>query len=125
MSKYEFCKKAFIWAAVLSAIGFIIVGIVSPIEPGMSVFGHVMKCIFGWAWWTIIVETILYSGSQFFYWWMDAHKEKYGKGWFWKGIKEDIQNLKTDVDWKKVVVTCLIFIICFLSVAGLLEFIFP
>ena len=49
MNKYQFMKGAFIWTAVLSAIAFILVGIFCPIEPGMTVFGHIMKCVFGWA----------------------------------------------------------------------------
>jgi len=45
MDKVKFMKRAFLLTAVLSAVVFTIVGIVSPIEPGMSVFGHVMKCV--------------------------------------------------------------------------------
>lgn len=125
MSKYNFMKRAFLWTAILSAVAFVLVGIFSPIEAGMSIFGHVLKCIFGWAWVTVILETIVYSGGQFFYWWMDDHKDKYGKGWFWKGIKEDIQNLKTDVDWRKVAVTYIVFAVVFFSVVGILELLVP
>ena len=125
MSKYDFMQRLFILFAILTTVVFVAVGIFSPIEPGMTVFGHVMKTVVGWAWVTAIGETLVYGGGQLLYWWQEAHKEKYGKGWFWKGIKEDLHNLKTDVNWKKVFVFVVIFLAAFFSAVGILELIFP
>ena len=109
MDKYTFMKRAFIGTAVLSAIAFVLVGIFCPIEPGMTVFGHIMKCVFGWAFVTVILETMMYSAGQIAFFWYRDYKEKYGKGWFWKGLKEDLQYLKNNVPWLKVLLTFIIF----------------
>ena len=68
-----------------------------------------------------ILETFWYTLGQFSFHWSEDYKEKYGKGWFWKGIKEDIKNLITEVNWWKVI---LIYVI-FFGVFGLLIWILP
>lgn len=128
MDKVKFMKRAFLLVAILCAIAFAIVGVVSPIEPGMSVFGHVMKCIFVWAGVTVILETMMYTIGQIVYHWMDDYKDKYGKRWFVEGIKDDFRYLKEVVTWKKVLKTIGIYIVFFavcLVVFALLELIFP
>ena len=128
MNKYTFMKWAFALTAILSAIVFTIVGIVSPIEPGMSVFGHVLKTIFVWAWVTAILETMMYTLGQIAYHWMDDYKDKYGKRWFIEGIKDDFRYIKEVVTWKKVLKTIGIYIAFFavcLGVFALLELLVP
>ena len=49
------------------------------------------------------------------------YKEKYGKGWFWKGIKEDLKNLKEGVNWWKVIIIYVVFF----AVAGLIVWLLP
>ena len=121
-------KWAFIGTAILSAIAFVLVGIFAPIEAGMSLFGHIMKCIFGWAFVTIILETFMYTLGQLAYHWVDDYKKKYGKGWFWKGLKEDLAYLMDNITWKKtfkVLMTFVIFFACAGVVIFLLELLVP
>ena len=128
MDKLKFMKWAFIGTAVLSAIAFVLVGIFAPIEAGMSLFGHIMKCIFGWAFVTVILETFMYTLGQLAYHWADDYKKKYGKGWFWKGLKEDLAYLGDNITWKKtfkVLMTFVIFFACAGVVIFLLELLVP
>ena len=119
--KLAFMKKAFLWTAIVSAIAFVFIGIFSPIEAGMSVFGHIMKCVFMWAWVTVGLEAMMYTLGQFAYHWADDYKEKYGKGWFWKGLKEDWNNLKESFTWKKTFKVIITFVLFFMA-CGLLFF---
>ena len=128
MDKLKFMKWAFIGTAILSAIAFVLVGIFAPIEAGMSLFGHIMKCIFGWAFVTVILETFMYTLGQLAYHWADDYKKKYGKGWFWKGLKEDLAYLRDNITWKKtfkVLMTFVIFFACAGVVIFLLELLVP
>lgn len=128
MDKLKFMKWAFIGTAILSAIAFVLVGIFAPIEAGMSLFGHIMKCIFGWAFVTVILETFMYTLGQLAYHWADDYKKKYGKGWFWKGLKEDLAYLGDNITWKKtfkVLMTFVIFFACAGVVIFLLELLVP
>ena len=113
MDKYTFMKRAFIGTAVLSAIAFVLVGIFSNIEPGMTVFGHIMKCVAGWFLVTVILETMMYTLGQIAFHWADDYKDKYGKGWFWKGLKEDWNYIKEQITMRKVLKVLLTFIIFF------------
>ena len=119
MDKLKFMKWAFIGTAILSAIAFILVGIFAPVEAGMSLFGHIMKCVFGWVFVTVILETFMYTLGQLAFHWADDYKEKYGKGWFWKGLKEDLAYLKEQITMKKVLKVVLIYI-AFFAACGLL-----
>ncbi len=128
MDKLKFMKWAFIGTAIMSAIAFVLVGIFAPIEAGMSLFGHIMKCIFGWAFVTVILETFMYTLGQLAYHWADDYKKKYGKGWFWKGLKEDLAYLGDNITWKKtfkVLMTFVIFFACAGVVIFLLELLVP
>ena len=102
MNKLKFMKWAFALTAILSAVVFTFVGIFSPIEPDMSVFGHVMKTIFGWIWVTAILEVFAFSLGQIVYHWIDDNKDRYGDKWFIEGIKDDFRYIKEQVTWKKV-----------------------
>lgn len=126
--KLTFMKRAAIWTAVLSAIAFVFVGIFSPIEQGMSVFGHIMKCVFGWAWVTVILETFMYTLGQIAYHWKKDYHDKYGEHWFKEGVKEDWEYIKSQVTWKKFFKVLLWFVGFFLAcglIFFLLELIFP
>ena len=128
MDKYKFMKWAFALTAIVSAIVFVFVGIYSPIEPGMSVFGHVLKTIFGWAWVTAILETFTYTLGQIAYHWTKDYKDKYGKRWFIEGIKEDFRYIREVVTWKKVFKVIGIYVAFFavcLGIFALLELLVP
>lgn len=113
MDKLKFMKRAFALTAILSAIAFVFIGIYSPIEAGMSVFGHVLKTIFMWAFVTVILETFMYVLGQVAYHWKDDYKEKYGDRWFIEGIKDDFRYIKEVVTWKKVLKTIGIYVAFF------------
>ena len=68
-----------------------------------------------------ILETFWYTLGQVMYHWMDDYKDKYGKGWFWKGIKEDLKYIKDNWNWKKFWKVILTYVI-FFGVFGLLIF---
>lgn len=119
--KLTFMKKWAVWTAVLSAIAFVFVGIFSPIEAGMSLFGHILKVIFGWAWVTVILETFVYTIGQVAWHWKDDYKTKYGDKWFKEGIKEDWAYIKENVTWKKTLKILGIFVAFFLA-CGLIFF---
>ena len=93
MNMLTFMKKAALWTAIVSAIAFVFVGIFSPIEPGMRVFGHIMKCVFGWAWVTVILETMMYTIGQIAFHWMKDYRKKYGKNYRIGNGKKDNKNV--------------------------------
>ena len=117
--KLTFMKKWAVWTAVLSAIAFVFVGIFSPIEAGMSLFGHILKVIFGWAWVTVILETFVYTIGQVAWHWKDDYRTKYGDKWFTEGIKEDFRYFKENVTWKKVLKTIGIYVLFFAVCLGI------
>ena len=126
--KIKFICWVFALTAIASAIVFIIVGAKSPIEAGMSVFGHWLKTFFMWVWVTAIVETMMYTVGQIAFHWADDYKDKYGKGWFWKGIKDDFRYMREQFTWKKffkyVGIYILFFAVCLL-IFGVLEYLVP
>jgi hypothetical protein len=71
-----------------------------------------------------ILETFWYTLGQVSYHWKEDYKKKYGKGWFWKGLKEDIQYLWSQMTWKKVGKVLLYYVI-FFGLAGLLIWVLP
>ena len=128
VDKFTFMKRAAIGTAVLCAIAFVLVGIFCPIEPGMSVFGHIMKCVFGWAWVTVILETMMYTAGQIAYHWTKDNKDKYGEHWFKEGVKDDLKYFKSLMT-KNNIRKVLCWVFGFLLAAGalifILELIFP
>ena len=127
MDKLTFMKRAFLWTAIISAVVFTIVGILSPNLEG-SVAGHIGKTVVMWMWVTVILLCLVYTLGQVAYDWSHGYKEKYGKGWFLAGIREDIQWIRENVTWKgvlKVIGTYLLFAAIFGVVILGLEAIFP
>ena len=119
MDKLKFMTRAFALVAILCAIAFAIVGVVSPIEPGMSVFGHVMKCVVAWMGVTVILWVFTYTIGQIIYHSIDDCKQRYGDKWFVEGIKSDWAYIKEQVTWKKFL-KGLGFVIAFFAAALLL-----
>ena len=81
-----------------------------------------------WMWVTVILLCLVYTLGQVAYDWSHGYKEKYGKGWFLAGIREDIQWIRENVTWKgvlKVIGTYLLFAAIFGVVILGLEAIFP
>lgn len=126
--KLNFMKWAFALTAIVSIIVFAVIGAKAPVEAGMSMFGHWLKVFFGWVWVTIILETFAYTLGQFFYHWSKDYQDKYGKGWFIAGIKEDFAYIKEKVTWKKVLKTVGIYVgffaVCLIIFAAL-EYLVP
>lgn len=122
----QFMKRAAIWTAILSAIAFVIVGICSPVEEGMSVFGHALKTFFGWCLVTAILEVIMYSFGQFLYFWIKEKKENFpnSRWWFFNGIWEDFGRIKGQITWKRVGFVVAFFAIV-LAVFYILELLVP
>lgn len=71
-----------------------------------------------------ILETFWYTLGQVMYHWMDDYKDKYGKGWFWKGIRDDLKYIKENWSWKKFFKIILMYVI-FFGVFGLIIWLLP
>ena len=117
----NFMIKGAIWIAVICTIVVAACGLIwgSIIEG--SLIAEIAKYAVGNLAIIAVVETLWYTLGQFLFHWSEDYKEKYGKGWFWKGIKEDLKNLRTEVNWWKVI---LIYVI-FFGVFGLIIWILP
>ena len=117
----NFMIKGAIWVAVICTLVVAACGLIwgSIIEG--SLIAEIAKYAVGNLAIIVILESFWYTLGQFLFHWSDDYKEKYGKGWFWKGIKEDLKNLRTEVNWWKVI---LIYVI-FFGVFGLLIWILP
>ena len=68
---------------------------------------------------TAIFEALWYAVGMVAYHWADDYKTLYGKGWFWKGIKNDLKYIKDNWSWKKFLRVILVYAI-FFGVFGLL-----
>ena len=117
----KFMKNGAIWIAVIATIILAACGLIwgSVIEE--TLFAEIAKYAVGDLGIIAILWCFWYTLGQFFFHWSEDYKEKYGKGWFWKGIKEDIKNLITEVNWWKVILTY----IAFFGVAGLIIWLLP
>jgi hypothetical protein len=128
MDKMKFMKTAAGLTALVSAIAFVIVGAKSPVEAGMSMFGHWLKVFFGWVWVTAILETFMYVLGQFAYHWIDDYKQLYGNRWFVEGVRADFKYIREQVTWKKVLKYVLIYVgffaVCLVIFAAL-EYLVP
>lgn len=126
--KIKFMFRAAVVTAALSAIAFVIIGSIAPVEAGMSMFGHWLKTFFMYCWVTVILETFVYVLGQVAYHWKDDYKQKYGDRWFIEGIKEDVRYIKEQVTWKKVLKTIGIYVLFFavcLLFFGVIEYFVP
>ena len=117
------------------AIGAIIIAVLCTIVVGVCglIWGSVIEAtlfqeIAKWAVMNLgiiaILETFWYTLGQVAYHWSDEYKEKYGKGWFWKGIKEDLAYIKEQATWKNVGKIVLTYVI-FFAVVGLIFWLLP
>lgn len=122
--KFKFMLKGAIIIAILCTIVVAACGLIwgSIIEG--SLFAEIMKYAVGNLGIICILETFWYSLGQIAYHWMDDYKDLYGKGWFWKGIKDDWKYLKSVCTWKKVGKVLLYYVI-FFAVCGLIFWILP
>ena len=68
-----------------------------------------------------ILETLWYAVGMVLYHWADDYKTLYGKGWFWKGIKNDLKYIKDNWSWKKFLKVVLAYVV-FFAVFGLIIF---
>lgn len=127
MDKLTFMKRIFLFGAVATAIALLIKGLCTPnIEA--TVTENIGKYVVMWVWVTAVVECLLYTLGQVIYDWTHGYKQKYGKGWFLAGVKEDLQWIKGHITWKgtfKVIGAYLLFAIIFGVVILGLEAIFP
>ena len=117
----NFMIKGAIWVAVICTIVVAACGLIwgSIIEG--SLIAEIGKYAVGNLGIIVILETFWYTLGQLLFHWSDEYKEKYGKGWFWKGIKEDLKYIKDNWNWKKFWKVILTYVI-FFGVFGLLIF---
>lgn len=117
----NFMIKGAIWVAVICTIVVAACGLIW----GSIIEGSLIAEIGKYAVMNLgiiaILETFWYTLGQVAFHWSDEYKEKYGKGWFWKGIKEDLKYMKDNWNWKKFWKVILTYVI-FFGVFGLLIF---
>lgn len=122
--KVKFMLKGAMWIAIITtlivATGGILFG--SIIEG--SLFAEIAKYAVANLGIICILETFWYSLGQIAWHWMDDYKDKYGKEWFKKGLKEDWEYIKEQTTWKKVGKIVLYYVI-FFAVCGLIFWILP
>ena len=115
----KFMKNGAIWIAVITTIVVAACGLLFGSIIEATLFEEIAKYavmnlgIIG------ILETFWYTLGQLAYHWTDDYKKKYGKGWFWKGLKEDLKYIWDNTTWKKVGKVVLYYVV-FFGVAGLL-----
>lgn len=122
--KVKFMVKGAIWIAVITTIIVATLGILFGSVIEGSLFAEIAKYAVGNLGIICILETFWYTLGQIAYHWSDDYKQKYGKGWFWKGIKEDWQYIKEQTTWKKVGKVLLYYVI-FFAIFGLIIWILP
>ena len=122
--KVKFMLKGALWIAIICTIVVAACGLIwgSVIEG--SLFAEIAKYAVGNLGIICILETFWYTLGQIAWHWMDDYKEKYGKGWFWKGIKEDWNYIKEQTTWKKVG-KILLWYVGFFAVVGLIFWLLP
>ena len=111
--KFKFMLKGAIWIAIIATLIVGGLGLAFGTVIEGSLFAEVAK----WAVMDLVIIGILevfwYTIGQVAYHWTDGYKEKYGKGWFWKGLKEDLAYIKEQTTWKKVLKYVLIYVAFF------------
>ena len=122
--KVKFMVKGAIWIAIICTIVVAACGLIwgSIIEG--SLFAEIAKYAVMNLGIIAILETFWYTLGQLAWHWVDDYKEKYGKGWFWKGLKEDLQYIKENTTWKKVG-KVLLWYVGFFAVVGLIIWLLP
>lgn len=117
----DFMIKGAIWVAVICTIVVAAAGLIwgSVIEG--SLFAEIAKYAVANLGIIVILESMWYLVGQAMFHWSDDYKTKYGKGWFWKGIKEDLQYIRDNWSWKEFWKVILAYVILF-GVFGLIIF---
>lgn len=121
MDKMKFMKNGAIWIAVITTVIVAVCGLLFGSVIEATLFEEIAKYAVMNLGIIAVMETLWYTVGQFLFHWSEDYKEKYGKGWFWKGIKEDLKNLKEGVNWLKVV----LIYVAFFAVAGLIIWLLP
>ena len=121
MDKMKFMKNGAIWLAVITTLIVAACGLIWGSIIEATLFEEIAKYAVMNLGIIAVVETLWYTLGQFLFHWSEDYKEKYGKGWFWKGIKEDLKNLKEGVNWWKVIIMYVVFF----AVAGLIVWLLP
>jgi len=118
--------KGAMWIAIICTIVVAACGLIwgSIIEG--SLIAEIAKYAVGNLGIICILETMWYSLGQICYFWQKDYREQFGneKGWFWKGIKEDLKYIKSKITWKGVGKVLLYYVI-FFAVFGLIIWILP
>ena len=122
--KVKFMLKGALWIAILCTIVVAACGLIWGSVIEATLFEEIAKYAVVNLGIIAILETFWYTLGQVAYHWRDDYKNKYGKGWFWKGIKEDLAYIKEQTTWKKVGKIVLYYVI-FFAICGLLFWVLP
>lgn len=122
--KVKFMLKGALWIAIITTIIVAACGLLFGAVIEATLFEEIAKYAVMNLGIIAVLETFWYTLGQFAWHWMDDYKEKYGKGWFWKGIKDDWEYIKETTTWKKVGKIVLYYVI-FFAIFGLIIWILP
>jgi hypothetical protein len=122
--KVKFMWKGAIWIAIIATLVLAACGLIWGAVIEGSLLAEIAKYFVMDLVIIAILWTFWYTLGQVAWHWMDDYKEKYGKGWFWKGIKDDLKYIKENTTWKKVGKVVLAYVI-FFGVFGLLIWLLP
>lgn len=123
-NKVKFMLKGAMWVAIICTVVVAACGLIWGKVIEESLFAEIAKYAVVNVGLICILETFWYTLGQIAWHWMDDYKDKYGKQWFWKGLKDDLQYLKETITWKKVGKVLLYYVI-FFAVFGLIIWILP
>jgi hypothetical protein len=123
-NKVKFMLKGALWIAIICTIVVAACGLIWGTVIEGSLFAEIAKYAVVNLGIICILETFWYTLGQVAWHWADDYKEKYGKGWFWKGIKEDWNYIKEQTTWKKVG-KILLWYVGFFAVVGLIFWLLP
>lgn len=122
--KVKFMLNGAIWIAVICTIVLAACGLIWGSIIEATLFEEIAKYAVMNLGIIAILETFWYTLGQFAWHWVDDYKDKYGKGWFWKGLKDDLKYIKETWSWKKVGKVLLYYVI-FFAIFGLIIWILP
>ena len=120
----DFMVKGAIWVAVICTIVVAVCGLIWGSVIEATLFEEIAKYAVVNLGIIVVLETLWYTFGQFMFHWMDDYKDKYGKGWFWKGIRDDLKYIRDNWSWKKFFKVVLMYVI-FFGLFGLLIWILP
>ena len=122
--KRKFMVKGAIWIAIITTLVVASCGLLFGSVIEATLFQEIAKWAVANLGIICILETFWYTLGQVAYHWKDDYKKKYWKGWFWKGIKEDLAYIKEQTTWKKVLKIVLYYVV-FFAICGLIFWILP